>query len=57
MCIFENLGMCHNTDGIAPPFAQPDTGAGKRASGTNAQELCVSEMLVLTMLAKQLFEA
>ena len=63
MYVFDNLGMCHNADGIPPVFAGRPDGNARRVSATgsrhknNAPELSPSEMLILTMIAKQLLEA
>jgi len=63
MYVFENLGMCHNTDGIAPDFAGRvgvDSRRMNAAGGQyekNAPELSASEMLMIAMIAKQLLEA
>ena len=63
MYIFENLGMCHNTDGIAPGFAVRAGGGARYVNATgccqekNAQDFSASEILMIAMIAKQLLEA
>ena len=62
MSLFENLGLCHNTEGVAPDFAAHVCLDKRRVNASdvhnekNAPSLSASEMLMIVMLAKQLLE-
>ena len=59
MSIFDNLGLYRNSDGIAPGFAAPISSQQHIAAGhiKNAPNLSAFEMLVIAMIAKQLYES
>ena len=57
---FNNLGLCHSKDGIAPGFAVHlcDNERPVSAQGTaSASVLNMSEMFMLAMIAQQLLDS
>jgi len=59
MSIFDNLGLCHNSDGIAPGFAAPINAQQHTAAKhiKNTPGLSAFELLVIAMIAKRLYES
>ena len=59
MSVFDNLGLCHNCDGIAPGFA-PVVRVQQQIADEhikNASNLNALEILVIAVIAKQLYES
>ena len=59
MSCFDNLGLCHNDEGIAPKFAAMARERRRMGDGDikNAPDLSAFEMLVIAVIAKQLYDA
>ena len=57
MSVFDNLGLCHNSEGIAQGFAVPVSAQLHGANIKNAPDLSALELLIMAMIAKQLYES
>jgi len=54
--MINNLGLCYNGDGIAPEFARVYLSSDEKHT-KNALQLSTLEVMIIAMIAKQLYES